>query len=102
MEEKRVEVNCLSCQASRIVKLIKTAIGTRIDWLDDAPSEKIVSFRERLDGKFGFQCICGNNDLMTDQEIKTIENPASPTPKEVASIVKDLKEQPMKFKVKEA
>ena len=75
-----------------MVRLFKTPAGARIDWLEqEQPSEyTIISFRERLDEQFGWQCLCGNNSLMTKQERDHIENPASPKPREIADIVRNL------------
>lgn len=71
-----------------------------IDWLDNLPDPqvvKIISGRKRLDDQFGWQCICGQNDLMTEQELEHIENKAAPKPKEIAGIMNNLKPQKSKF-----
>lgn len=74
-------------------------MGKRIDWLENAENANhpIVSGRERLDGNWGFQCKCGNNDLMTIQEARTFSNPASPKPQEINEIVKKLQPEKPKF-----
>ena len=58
--------------------------------MDDGTDHKIASFRERIDGYYGWQCLCGNNSLMTVQERNEIADPTSPKPQEVADIVKNL------------
>lgn len=92
-------VVCNKCKGSRKIKIVKTAIGNRIDWLEDKQdaSFTIVSGRHRLDGEFGWQCVCGNNDLMTRQERESFENPASPKPQEIESVIKNLKPDKPKF-----
>lgn len=60
-------------------------------------ADRIISGRYRLDEQWGWQCICGNNDIMTKQEIDEISNPQSPDPKEIFQIIKDLKPQPSQF-----
>ncbi len=66
----------------------------------DAPEPaRIVSGRERLDGQFGFQCVCGNNDLLTTQEANTFSNPVAPKPQELEDIVKNLVADKPKFQM---
>ncbi len=66
-------------------------MGERIDWLEGQQGAyTIISGRERLDGQFGFQCICGNNDLLTRQEKSSFSNPAAPRPQEINEVVKNL------------
>lgn len=99
MEVKTYLVTCSECSAERTVKLAKGPLGTQIDWMEDGADHKIVSFRERLDGQFGWDCLCGNNDLMTDQEHKGISNKMAPKPQEIKEIVDNLVIQKPKFKV---
>jgi len=61
----------------------------------------IISARLRLDGNWGFQCKCGNNDIMTEQEVRVIENIAQPKPQEIEDIKKNLEVQNMFFTLKE-
>lgn len=95
----KYKITCLKCKATRDIVIQKTAVGNRIDWLESKNNlhHPIVSGRERLDGQWGFQCSCGNNDLMTKQEKDTISNPASPKPEEIDTIVKKLKPDKPKF-----
>lgn len=99
MEVKTYLVRCTECSAERTVKLAKGPLGTQIDWMEDGEDHKIVSFRERLDSQYGWQCACGNNDLMTAQEKQNIENYAAPKPKEISEIVNNLIVQKPKFEV---
>lgn len=97
-------VKCLKCKGERRIQVHLTAMGKRIDWIEDkAPNPAtIVSGRERLDGQFGFQCMCGNNDLLTRQESATFANPAAPQPQELKHIVENLKVDKPKFQMVEA
>lgn len=92
-------VSCDACGAERQVQLAKGPLGAQIDWMEDGKDHQIVSFRSRLDGQYGWQCLCSNNSLMTQQERDSIENPSTPKPKEIADIVKNLKTEPTRFKV---
>lgn len=98
---KNYLVTCGVCGGERKVKIHTSPLGAQIDWLEDDQSHKIISFRERLDGEWGFQCLCGNNDLMTDQESKTFRNPAEPKPQEIKEIVSNLVVQKPNFNVVE-
>ena len=100
---KTLVINCGNCKAQRKIRLISTAAGETIDWLesDDNANHPIVSARKRLDGQWGFQCTCGNNDLLTDQEKRIITNPAQPDIKEIDMVVKNLESQPAKFNLRE-
>lgn len=76
--------------------------GEKVDWIESAATlnHPIVSARKRIDNQWGFQCVCGNNDLMTHQEISTYSNPtAQPSSKELTDIVKDLKPDTPRFKM---
>jgi hypothetical protein len=60
-----------------------------------------VSGRERLDQEMGWQCLCGNNDLMTEQEKRTFTNPAAPTPQQINDVVQNLRVYKPKFNMVE-
>lgn len=94
---KTYEVSCLECDAKRTVKLDENPFGTKIDWLEDGKPHQIVSFRQRLDNNYGWQCLCGNNDLLTDQEQDTFDNPVTPKAQEIDEIVKNLSIQEPRF-----
>lgn len=95
------KVICLKCKAERKIKLTESLSGKVIDWLESPETQfhPIVSGRERLDGQMGFQCSCGNNDLMTKQEKRVIKNPVSPKSKEIEEVVKNLQPDKPKFKL---
>ena len=92
--EKSYLIKCRKCNAERPIRIIRDDI---IDWLEDGRDHKIVSARKRLDGQWGFQCLCGNNDIMTKQESRAISNPATPKSEEITTIVNNLKIQAPKF-----
>lgn len=101
MDVRTYRVTCDECGADRQVKLAKGPLGVQIDWMEDGGDHQIVSFRERLDSQYGWQCVCGNNDLMTAQEHQVISNKAAPRPQEIKDIVDNLIIQTPKFKVVE-
>jgi len=95
------DVTCLKCEASRRIKVVQSMDGDRVDWLEtpENANHPIVSARKRLDDQWGFQCRCGNNDLMTTQEARTFSNPTVPTPQEITQIVKNLKPDAPAFRM---
>jgi len=101
----RYKITCLKCKSARKVGIVRTDGRELIDWLDNHPDPqvtKIISGRKRLDDKWGWSCICGNNDIMTDQESKYIENKQNPSPTDIANVVKNLKPQKPKFAMEKA
>ena len=97
---KAYTITCKKCGASRDIRLFTSSQGEVIDWLDNNPDPnqvKIVSGRKRLDGLWGWECMCGNNDILTNQERRMMSNPAAPDPKTVIEISKNVKVQAPKF-----
>lgn len=68
--------------------------GRNVFW---GKPDHIISARRRLDGVWGWQCLCGNNDLMTEQEQRTIKNHQSPDPEDIQTVLDNLKVQKSKF-----
>lgn len=100
MEKRRYKVTCSKCKADRVVDITKSPAGEFIDWLEDRqPDSKIISARPRLDGSWGFQCSCGANDIMTEQEKRVIGNPQAPKAQEIDEIVRNLKMQKPLFRM---
>lgn len=101
---KRYKVSCKNCDGQRLIEIHPTQLGERVDWLEGKQSEPftIVSARKRLDDQWGFQCICGENDLMTAQERESFKNTAAPKPQEITDIVKNLKPDKPRFELVEA
>lgn len=82
------KVTCKKCKGSNVVAISNDTIF----WNQ---YDRIISGRKRLDNEWGWQCICGNNSIMTKQEKKHISDPSNPKEYEVSDIVKNLKkEQP--------
>lgn len=95
---KHYLITCRDCNATREVGIIASPMGDRIDWLDNKPNdENIVSGRPRLDGQYGWQCLCGNNDLMTAQEKKFIGKDTSPPTSTIAELMKEIEPAETKF-----
>lgn len=93
-------VTCKECNAKRKIAIIKSDGRELIDWLDNNPNPqavKIVSGRKRLDGNWGWSCICKNDDIMTDQEKNIIENYQEPSPQNIVDVINNLKTQKPKF-----
>lgn len=68
--------------------------GRNVIW---GKPDHIISARKRLDGQWGFECMCQNNDLMTEQEKRTIKNHVTPDPEDINAVLKNLKVQAPKF-----
>lgn len=100
MRSKLYNIICKNCHAERQVGIDNDT--ELLDWLGDNPNPnqvKIISARKRFDGLWGWQCICGNDDLWTSQEIKSVSDLTNPKPKEITEIIKDLKVQKPKFEM---
>jgi hypothetical protein len=82
------------CHGTRLVDIIKIPDATYVDWLEDKQEAgfTIISARPRFDGQWGWQCLCGNNSIMTEQEKRVIVNPQAPKSQEISEIVKNLEE----------
>lgn len=83
----KYKVTCDNCRKSDEINIIQDRI---IDWVQST-CENIVSGRKRFDNQWGWECLCGNNDLLTKQESRQITNKQTPDPQEVADIVRNLK-----------
>lgn len=57
----------------------------------------IISGRYRLDMNWGWQCLCGNNDLETTQERKEIKNLSAPDPSDITRVLKSIIPDKPKF-----
>lgn len=94
------KVTCKSCKANRKIGIVNSNGREIIDWLDNRPDSQdvsIISGRKRLDSEWGWECVCGNKDIMSDQENRMITNKQSPDPQEIAKVVKNLSIQKPKF-----
>lgn len=97
---KQYRVTCKSCRGGRQVIILESQGREVIDWLDNNPNPqvvRIISARKRLDGQWGWQCVCGNNDLLTEQENISISDKENPDPSEINSVINNLKVQKPRF-----
>lgn len=84
------KITCHDCQNSDTISINEG----NIIW---GKNTFIISGRRRLDNQWGWQCFCGNNDLMTRQEVKYITNKQNPDPQEIKQILNNLKPDKPKF-----
>lgn len=63
------------------------------------PVKNIISGRYRLDMQWGWQCVCGNNDITTEQEEREISNLSAPDPVDISKVLKNLIPDKPKFKM---
>lgn len=80
----RYKVICQKCKGLSLIQIN----SDNIEWQDVS---QVISGRKRLDGNWGWQCLCGNNSIMTEQEKRNISNPAQPTAQELGTIINNLK-----------
>lgn len=85
MKAKEYKVTCLKCKNFNVLPITEDRV---VMWKND---DRIISARFRLDNSWGFQCICGNNNLLTKQEDRFIENKQNPDPKQISEVIKNLK-----------
>lgn len=92
--EKYYQVICQECNGQRKITITDTPIGKRIDWLEEKQTEPftIISARERLDKYMGWQCTCGNNSLLTQQEKDIIADKSNPQAQEINQITQNLQD----------
>lgn len=64
-------------------------------------TEHIISGRYRLDMQWGWQCKCGNNDLLTRQEKTEINNLQEPDAIDIQKVLKNLVPDKSTFIMKE-
>lgn len=99
---QKYNITCHDCGATRQVGIIDGHMGQIVDWLDNNPDPqivKIVSARKRFDDQWGWQCICGNDDMWTEQESKFVSNKSNPKPTEIADIMNSLTPVESKFRM---
>lgn len=82
---KSYKVICKKCKGSNVVAIDEHS--GRIFW---DGCDRIISGRRRLDGKWGWQCLCGNNSILTKQEDEYITDKVNPDPKEIEAVIKNL------------
>lgn len=93
MTTKTYKVICKGCGESEDLVIDSQ---NNIYW---KPVKSIISGRYRLDMQWGFQCICGNNDITTEQEQREISNLAAPDPVDISKVLKNLVPDKPKFRM---
>lgn len=93
--EKNVRCNSDECKG-RIVAYIHD--NGKIEPTTDKGVMWLLAYRHRLDGYLGFQCACGNDSRLSDQEkgIDGIEN-NSVTKKDIEQVWENLNLKPISY-----
>lgn len=87
----KYKITCKNCKQSDIIQIDHDSI---IVW---GKNTYIISGRKRLDMQWGWQCFCGNNDLLSKQEKRVITDKADPDPQEISQILANIEPQKPKF-----
>lgn len=87
----KYKITCKNCKQSDVLEIVE---DTNILWQNNT---YIISGRRRLDMQWGWQCFCGNNDILTDQEERMITDKENPDPLEINEVIKNLEPQETKF-----
>lgn len=87
----KYKITCKNCKQSDILHIEQ---DTNILW---DKNTYIISGRKRLDMNWGWQCRCGNNDLLTDQEDRVITDKTNPDSQEINDIIRNLEPQEARF-----
>lgn len=85
------KIICKECKSNQVIDIDESR---QINW---GKADRIISGRYRLDNNWGWQCICGNEDIMTDQERRMIKNHQQPDPQDIKMVLNNLKPQRSKF-----
>lgn len=91
MNYSTYQVKCKKCKKSDKITITSE---NQILWGDN---KNIISGRRRLDSEWGWECLCGNNTILTKQEKTFISDKQNPEPKEISQIVQNLKPEKNKF-----
>ena len=87
-------VTCKNCKSKDVVVIDKS---DQIFWNNN---KSIISGRKRFDGEWGWECVCGQTSIVSDQENKEITDKQSPDPTEVSKVVKNpKKDKKVKFEM---
>lgn len=89
----KYKITCKNCKQSDLIEIDKDTV---ILW-NKNKNTYIISGRKRLDMQWGWQCLCGANDLLSKQEAREITDKTNPDPQEINQILKNLKPQKPKF-----
>lgn len=89
----KYKITCKNCKQSDLIEIDKDTV---ILW-EKNKNTYIISGRKRLDMQWGWQCFCGNNDILSNQENRVITDKVDPDPQEINQILKNLEPQKSKF-----
>lgn len=92
----KYKITCKNCGQADVIQIEN---GTVVIW---GKNTYIISARKRLDLEWGWQCVCGNNDLLTKQEDRTIKDKVSPDPQDINQVLKHLEPEKSKFVMEKA
>ncbi len=87
MSTKRYRITCNDCKGFSLIDIQESNLNRYIIWVD---VREVISGRPRLDGYFGWQCKCGNNSLLSDQEDRLIKDKQNPSPKDIIEVTRNL------------
>jgi hypothetical protein len=87
----KYKVTCKNCKQSDVIHIEK---DSNILW---DKNTYIISGRKRLDMNWGWQCLCGANDLLSKQEAREITDKTNPDPQEINQIIKNLEPEASRF-----
>lgn len=87
MSTHRYKIVCQKCFGQSIINIQESNLNKYIIW-DEV--DQVISGRPRLDGYFGWQCLCGNNSLLSKQENRVIKDKQNPSPKDINQVIRNL------------
>lgn len=93
MNTTTYKIVCKNCKKSEQIVIDS---DNNIYW---KPVKWIISGRYRLDMQWGWECICGNNDIVTEQERREIRNLQAPDPNDISKVLKAIIPDTPKFRM---
>jgi len=67
---------------------------------EGGPKSSLAAARWRVDRQWGFECMCGNYDLLAEQEKPDLDKLLSGSPSRIVQIAEMLKAKPqLRFKM---
>jgi len=112
MNRTNLKVTCTKCKQSGMISIIENHDPMLkqkyiADW-GNSKANNIISFRHRLDDKFGFECLCSNRSILAKAE-KGIITENKPTKNDIAEVITRLNKEVRKtgniiddFRIEEA
>lgn len=85
----RYKVTCKQCKRSDIITIDDAK--HQVLFYDRMINTPILASRFRGDLQWGFECVCGNYDMLAEQEKGNFNNLVSGTPNRIAEIAAILK-----------